>query len=243
MKSKQLLLWVSFIFLLLARLFVFAKQGKEDSQFVFYVADMKQQTIKLYWKDGKGKTFGSIERLKTGVAQKNQTLLFAMNGGMYKPDHSPVGLYIENEKLVSPLDTTSGSGNFYLKPNGVFYITTGNKAAICETASFTNATKVKYATQSGPMLVLNGTIHPAFTKGSTNKTIRNGVGILPNGNVVFALSKEPVNFYDFAAYFKTLGCKNVLYLDGYVSRMYLPQKKWIQTDGDFGVMIGITKQQ
>jgi uncharacterized protein YigE (DUF2233 family) len=29
-----------------------------------------------------------------------------------------------------------------------------------------------------------------------------------------------------------------LYLDGFVSRMYLPAENWLQTDGDFGVMIG-----
>jgi uncharacterized protein YigE (DUF2233 family) len=79
-------------------------------------------------------------------------------------------------------------------------------------------------------------------KGSTNLNIRNGVGILPNNNIVFAMSKKEINFYDFAAYFQKLGCKNALYLDGFVSRTYLPEKHWLQEDGNFGVMIGVIEK-
>lgn len=93
------------------------------------------------------------------------------------------------------------------------------------------------------MLLINGKIHSAFKKGSTNFHIRNGVGILPDNRVIFAMSKSKVNFYDFALYFKSLGCKNALYLDGYVSQTYLPEKNWIQTDGNFGVIIGVTSRR
>jgi uncharacterized protein YigE (DUF2233 family) len=90
------------------------------------------------------------------------------------------------------------------------------------------------------MLLINGKMHPGFNKGSTNLNIRNGVGILPDKRIIFAMSKREINFYDFATYFKNKGCKNALYLDGLVSRTYLPEKRWIQTDGNFGVMIGVT---
>ena len=90
------------------------------------------------------------------------------------------------------------------------------------------------------MLVLDGQIHPAFKEGSKNLNIRNGVGILPNNKVVFAMSKSEINFYDFAKFFQNLGCKNALYLDGFVSRCYFPEKNWTQTDGNFGVIIGVT---
>jgi uncharacterized protein YigE (DUF2233 family) len=109
------------------------------------------------------------------------------------------------------------------------------------TGQFLKKEMIKYATQSGPMLIIDGQIHPAFKAGSTNVNIRNGVGILPDGRVIFAMSKTAVNFYDFANYFKSLDCKNALYLDGVVSRTYLPERNWIQTDGDFGVIIGITE--
>jgi uncharacterized protein YigE (DUF2233 family) len=90
------------------------------------------------------------------------------------------------------------------------------------------------------MLVIDGKIHPEFKEGSKNVNIRNGVGILPDNRIVFAMSKSEINFYDFANYFKSLGCKNALYLDGFVSRTYLPEQNWTQTDGNFGVIIGVT---
>jgi uncharacterized protein YigE (DUF2233 family) len=91
------------------------------------------------------------------------------------------------------------------------------------------------------MLLIDGVVHPAFKQGSTNVNVRNGVGVLPDGKVVFAMSKTAVNFYDFAMYFKNLGCSNALYLDGFVSRMYLPEKNWVEKDGNFGVIIAVTK--
>ncbi len=91
--------------------------------------------------------------------------------------------------------------------------------------------------------MINGKINNAFTKGSENLNIRNGVGILPNGNVVFAMSKKMIFFYDFANYFKYLGCKKALYLDGYVSRMYLPSKSYNDLGGDFGVIIAEIKSK
>jgi len=144
--------------------------------------------------------------------------------------------------VYQSLDSLNGNGNFYLKPNGVFYIASNNKAHIIPTSNLLNRNNIKYATQSGPMLLIDGKMHHAFKKGSSNVQIRNGVGILPDGNLIFAMSKEPVNFYDFAQYFESLGCKNALYLDGFVSRTYLPSKNWIQDDGDFGVIIGVTNK-
>jgi uncharacterized protein YigE (DUF2233 family) len=144
--------------------------------------------------------------------------------------------------MKTPLDTTSGTGNFYLKPNGVFYVTTLDQPVVCTTSAFVNDGSIRYATQSGPMLLVDGKIHPAFKAGSTNLNIRNGVGILPDNTIIFAMSKKEINFYDFASYFRRLGCNDALYLDGFVSRTYLPEKNWIQTDGNFGVIIGVTER-
>lgn len=208
---------------------------------ISYVVDPQKQDLQFYWKDDKGQFIKNFQNLESYLAGKNKKLIFAMNGGMYKPDNVPCGLFIQQNVTITPLVTGSGSGNFSLKPNGVFYIDNNNKAAICTTPDFTNNNKqVKWATQSGPMLVINGAIHPAFVKGANNMNIRNGVGILPNNKIVFAISNGKTNFYDFAEYFKNLGCKNALYLDGYVSRIYLPEKDLQDTDGDFGVMIGVS---
>lgn len=128
-----------------------------------------------------------------------------------------------------------------MEPNGIFYIDKAQRAFVCNTSNFKNNGAVNFATQSGPMLVINGAINPLFKAGSDNLNVRNGVGILPNGEVLFAMSKQPINFYDFATFFKSKGCTQALYLDGFVSRTYLPEKKWEQLDGNFGVIIGVTE--
>ncbi len=215
-------------------------QNLDDPRYLTYTVDLKSEDLQFYWKDDSGKVFRSIQNLKTWLEGKHKTLVFAMNGGMYKPDNSPRGLFIQSQNRMTEMDTLSGPGNFYLKPNGVFYLTENKKAGVCQSSEFKN-TEIAFATQSGPMLVIDGKIHPAFKKGSVNLNIRNGVGILPDNKIVFVLSKKEVNFYDFAVYFKSLGCKNALYLDGFVSRAYLPEKKWTQTDGNFGAIIGVSK--
>jgi uncharacterized protein YigE (DUF2233 family) len=216
-----------------------APRQEKDVRFLSFVAE--PSSVKFYWKDDTGQIFRSIQNLKSFIETKNLELKFAMNGGMYMKDNSPQGLYIENNVTLIPLDTLSGTGNFYLKPNGVFYLTKDNRAVVCETDKFTDNGQINFATQSGPMLLIDGEIHPAFKKGSKNLNIRNGVGILPDNKVVFAVSKEEVNFYDFAEYFKNMNCKNALYLDGFVSRAYLPEQNWKQLDGNFGVIIGVAK--
>ena len=215
------------------------KKAPEDN-ILSCTVDVKRQDLRFYWKDDEGKIFRRFENLKSWLYKNHKTLVFAVNGGMFQEDRSPLGLFVQEGKTIKPLNTSSGYGNFYLKPNGIFYITKDRRARICTTEAFKNAQGVYYATQSGPMLVIDGSIHPAFRRGSTNVNIRNGVGILPNNRVVFAMSKEMINFYEFADYFRRLGCKSALYLDGFVSRTYLPEKNWVQSDGDFGVIVAVT---
>lgn len=239
--NLKALITLSLILILSGANMRFVTARQDSDLFISYKVDVSKADLRFYWKNDKGRQFNSIANLKTWVESRNKKLVFAMNGGMYMEDRAPLGLYIENTKQMRRINTAHGSGNFYLQPNGVFYITTNNKAGICKTEDFENKGKIKYATQSGPLLVVNGAINTVFTKGSVNTNVRNGVGILPTGEVVFAMSKSDVNFYDFAQYFQDLGCKYALYLDGFVSRTYLPQKNRAQTDGDFGVIIGVTK--
>ncbi len=241
MNRNRILILTTFIALLTVGYFLFGYTNiNTDERFVSYIVDTKKQDIKLYWKNDNDEVFKSIDNLNNWLDTKNKKLKFAMNGGMFKKDNSPQGLFIDNEKQIIPLDTNKGNGNFYLMPNGVFYITTDNLPKICKTTDYKETEQIKYATQSGPMLVIDGQIHSAFKEGSTNLNIRNGVGVLEDNKLIFAMSKKEINFYDFADYFKKLGCKNALYLDGFVSRTYLPEQNWIQTDGNFGVIIGVT---
>jgi uncharacterized protein YigE (DUF2233 family) len=211
----------------------------KDQDMLLYTAT--PAAVSLYWKDAQGKVLGNSAALKAYTALQQRRLVFAMNGGMYQEDQSPLGLFIENGHKRSGLNTRSGTGNFYLKPNGVFYIRKDNKAFISTTTAFRSDSTIRYATQSGPMLLIKGKIHPEFRQGSKNLNIRNGVGLLPGNRLLFVLSKVPVSLYDFAACFKQKGCTDALYLDGFVSRAYLPAQGWVQTDGNFGVMIGVTE--
>ncbi len=205
-----------------------------------YTINPKKENIQLFWKDDKGNILKSFKSLNQFVKSKKQSLLFACNAGMYTKEYGPVGLFIQNGKVLKSLNKSNGKYNFTWKPNGVFYIDNDKQAFVCETDAFKNDGKIKYATQSGPMLVINGKIHVGFDK-STVKCVRNGVGILPDGKVLFAMSKSEVTFYEFAKYFLDLGCKNALYFDGAISKTYLPAQKWTNQDGQFGVMVGVVE--
>lgn len=218
-----------------------ASKEQTESNFVSFITDPKTADIQFYWKDENGKPFMLLQNLKTHLEQKGKKLRFAMNGGMYMENTTPLGLFIQNGKVLRPLNTRKASGNFYMQPNGVFYLTTSSEAKITETSQFQPDPTIKYATQSGPMLIINGKLNPKFKKDSDNLNVRNGVGILPDGKVIFAMSKEAINFYEFAQFFQKHGCPQALYLDGYVSRTYFPEQNWQQLDGDFGVIIGVTE--
>lgn len=176
-----------------------------DARFVCYVADPAR--LRLYYQDERGQRLGSLGRLHHWLAQRHDSLLFAMNGGMYAPGGRPQGLFIEGGRTLVSLDTTRGTGNFYLRPNGVFMLSRAGQAGICATEQFRPSPAVAYATQSGPLLVHRGQPNPLFRVGSANRVVRNGVGLLPDGRVLLALSREPVNFYDFARYFQQRGCR------------------------------------
>ena len=239
---KPLLIFYILLLSFVGAAFTASNSATEDERFIEYRVDLKKQTIQFYWKDENGQLYRSLGELKQSLHAKGKKLVFATNGGMYQTDNSPLGLYIENGKVLKQLNTRDATGNFYLKPNGVFYITNDNKASICTTEAFESNSKIKYATQSGPMLVIDGKLHSAFQKNSTNLNIRNGVGVLPDGKILFVMSRKGINFYEFATYFQNAGCKYALYLDGFVSRTYLPGENWTQTDGDFGVIIGETSK-
>ena len=231
---------ITLAFIILSGLsFVLQDYRVDENQFVIHISDPKDGKLKFYWKDENKQIYGSLKNLKNSLESKNEKLIFAMNGGMYLKDQSPQGLYVEEGTLIKEMDDKeSGYGNFYLQPNGIFYLTTDQKAEVIPTSDFKIDSTIYYATQSGPMLLMDGEYHPKLTKGSSNLHSRNGVGILPNGKILFAMSKEKVNFYDLATLFKQNGCLNALYLDGFVSRTYSASSDWKQLDGNFGVIIG-----
>lgn len=204
--------------------------------------DPARYDIQIFQNDHKGKPYGSFRALEMDLRQDRVYVRFAMNGGMYLDDQSPVGLFIENGREVKAINTNKGWGNFHLLPNGVFYVDKG-KAEIVESKVFAaSGTKPFYATQSGPMLVIDGKLHPSFLADSTSLKTRNGVGVTVDGLVVFAISDGPVRFHDFATLFRDdLNCPNALFLDGSISSVDIPE--WQRRDSLFplGPIIAVTE--
>ena len=185
--------------------------------------DLERRAVTLHWKRPDGEAHENISRLKRWLEGQGQTLLFATNAGIYARDHTPLGLHVEGGEELRALNRGSGWGNFALKPNGVFYID-GEGAHVVETERYRELDPApEVATQSGPLLVIDGALHPRFLVDATSKYIRNGVGVRTAHEVVFAISRQPVIFHDFGTLFQEkLGCENALYLDGSLSAMYAP---------------------
>lgn len=187
------------------------------------VCEVRQgEDLRLFHSGPEG-VLGSFAAVDELLAEDGKTLAFAMNAGMYHADRSPVGLYVENGRQSAPLVTRAGPGNFGLLPNGVFCIDEG--FFIVESRSLASSARAcRFATQSGPMLVINGKLHPRLIPDSDSTHIRNGVGVSAKGDrAVFAISNEQVNFHRFARFFRdALDLPDALYFDGKISRLYAP---------------------
>jgi uncharacterized protein YigE (DUF2233 family) len=186
--------------------------------------DLAKHTVRLYWKRSDGTPYTYLSGLPRALEHEAGGLLFATNAGMFDPALKPVGLYVEQGRELVHINTRSGYGNFHMKPNGIFYIAAG-RAAVAETQAFLKQRpQADLATQSGPMLVINGRLHPRFDWGSTSLKARNGVGVRANGKVIFAISQGEVSFDAFARLFRDgQNCPNALFLDGgSASSLYAP---------------------
>lgn len=201
--------------------------------------------LRLWLNDARGKPLGTFDRLREAVEAEGGRLVFAMNAGMYHPDRRPVGLYVEDGEARSKLVRATGSGNFGLRPNGVFCIR-DDRLAVVETMAFdADPPACRFASQSGPMLVIDGELHPRFLPGSDSRYVRNGVGVSADGSRAwFAISDGPVNFHDFARLFRDgLGTPQALYFDGNISRLYAPELGRDDLGFPMGPMVGLVAPQ
>ena len=222
------------------------KHKKQNYSYV--IVDMNSDSIQfeLYLDSLPDETFTFKKVIKENVKM-------VLNAGMYRPDYSPEGLLVINGNELSPLNLDPPKKkwtNFYSLPSGVFFCDSLNHCQIVtkeEYAKQTSDLNIKYATQSGPVLLQNGKIindksgKPILSKNSNSRYTRNGVGILKDGRLVFLISEESVTFYDFAMVFKEyFKCNEALYLDGAISRMYAPELQKTNTDGHFGPLVTIS---
>ena len=197
------------------------------------------EDLRIFHQGADGGPLRSFERVNDQLAGETARLGFAMNAGMYHSDRSPVGLLIEQGEELAPLVTSDGPGNFGLLPNGVFCI--GERFAVIESRHFAeNRPNCRYATQSGPMLVIDGALHPRFLPDSPSRYIRNGVGVSPDGSrAYFVISQDRVNFTEFGRFFRdALQTPQALYFDGNVSRLYAPQIGRDDIGFPMGPMVG-----
>ena len=212
-----------------------------DHRYIVAHVDLHRAKLSLISRMHDGHSIGNFENLKTQVERSGRRLVFATNAGIFTAGGMPVGLEVEDGEQVVPLNLNDGVGNFFLPPNGVFMVNSKG-AEVIESWRAAGSSPI-IATQSGPMLVIEGQINSRFRPGSENVQIRSGVGVVTDAQVVFAISEEPVNFFDFASLFRdVLHCRSALYLDGAISRFY--PEEWPANGAvaaEFGGFLAITE--
>jgi uncharacterized protein YigE (DUF2233 family) len=211
-------------------------------RFTVCTVELDRWKLELFWRDEAGKPFSSFTALETWLHTQGRRLVFATNAGMYREDYSPVGLYVEGGRELRPLNLARGSSNFCLRPNGIFALTAEGAVVIESSRYPTIEATTALATQSGPMLVIDGELHPKFGRRSTSRLIRNGVGVVSPRQVAFAIAEDPVNFHEFATFFRDgLHCRNALYLDGSVSSLFAPEIGRNDLKTNLGPIIGVVE--
>lgn len=211
--------------------------------YIVIPVDTAKERLALFLADEQGVPYRSLERVAAAVASKGKQLRFAMNAGMYQEDGRPVGLLVIDGKQLAPLNRRNAGGNFYMKPNGVFALTSRGPRVVATEDYPSIARDVRLATQSGPMLVKDGVINPRFMPDSTSRHIRNGV-CARGGTAYFVISRRPVNLHAFASYFKDrLGCRDALYLDGSVSSLYDRSAGSLGLGMGLGPIIGVVRER
>lgn len=187
--------------------------------------DLNKDRLELHWLNPTtGQPYASFSQVRARLRKTGRELLFATNSGIYAPGLRPLGLHVEGGKTLVPVNNARSGGNFALLPNGVFWVR-GQQAGVTETGAYRRLNpQPTFATQSGPLLLTGGQVHPAFNEGSSSFKVRSGVGVCKDGRVRFAVSAGPVNFHAFAVFFRDrLQCPDALYLDGSISAYATPE--------------------
>lgn len=216
-----------------ARALDYSELAFEGQNYRVVHIDLKHDQLGLYWRNPQdGQAFGSIEHLREWGQAHGRQLLFAANAGIYDRKFAPLGLHVENGKTLVPLNLAHGdpaAGNFSLLPNGVFAIYPDGHAAVRTSTDFkADGKAAQLATQSGPMLLIDGELNRQFVDDSSSLKWRSGVCASSPNQVVFAISEAPVNFHTFGRLFRDkLGCRDALYLDGSISQFYVDGEGYV----------------
>ena len=243
MKTLLLAFWMATLVLInYATAVEFSTVEFAGKRFTVCRVNVRKERLQLFHRDETGQPFKRFDRLAPWLESRGQKLTFASNAGMYHADFAAVGLFVSGGQQSVPLNTAKGDGNFFLKPNGVFAVTEIG-ARVIESSEFSNLReRVILATQSGPLLVRGGKLHPAFNANSVSRLFRNGVGVPSPEVALFVISEAPVNFYEFATLFRDkLHCQDALFLDGTISSLHSTELKRSDFRMDLGPIIGVTE--
>jgi len=216
----------------------------EDVLLTHCIADPEQHRIVTLLGPKGGPPYRGLGRLAEDRAEKGPKVVFALNGGMFNEDGQPIGYYVENGERLKKINTNKGPGNFHMLPNGVFFGTQGNwDVRTAEDFVETVSERPAFGTQSGPMLVIEGKLHPGFADDGESRHIRNAVGVDEDGKAHFVISEMPISFGKLARYFRDeLETQNALYLDGNVSALWNPATARIDARGPIGPLIVVEKR-
>lgn len=209
------------------------------------IADPKLHRVSVDLGPADGKPYRSLANLAAGRASDAAPIAFAMNGGMYDKEGKPIGYYVEGGKRLKELSRSDGPGNFHMKPNGVFFGTGDSWQVRTSDDFYSNVgDRPDFGTQSGPMLVIKGKLHPEITEDGPSKATRNGVGVDELGRAHFVISNAPVSFGILARYFRDEAkTPNALFLDGNVSALWDPASERLDMGASLGPLIVVEKQE
>ncbi|WP_348521549.1 phosphodiester glycosidase family protein [Erythrobacter sp. A6_0] len=215
----------------------------ENTSLTHCLAIPSRHRITTALANGSGENYRSLSKLSE--AMDGDRVAFAMNAGMYDDDGDPIGYFVEDSERLKTLNTADGEGNFHLNPNGVFY-GSGETWEIRTTQDFLAnvSDRPEFGTQSGPMLLIDGKVHPEITADGPSRLIRNAVGVDEKGRAHFVIANAPLSFGKLASFFRDeLKTPNALYLDGSVSALWNPATG--RTDGGaaIGPMLVVMKKE
>ena len=216
----------------------------EGTPLTLCVADPILHTIRMVLGPADGKPWGNLATFAANRAADAQPVVFAFNGGMFDDDGHPIGYYVEGGERGHALSRTSGPGNFHMLPNGVFYGSAGQWHVKTSEDFFANVTqRPTFGTQSGPMLVIGGKLHPKIDEDGKSLRIRNAVGVDGKGRALFVISDEPLSFGKLARFYRDeLKVKDALFLDGTVSSLWDPASGRLDTGFPIGPLIVVEKR-
>ena len=208
----------------------------------FTVCSQKDGKIEIRTSDKAGKPYRGFTALEAALGPKAASVSFAMNAGMFDDEGRAIGLLVEGGKTLHAINRNKGGGNFHLMPNGLFLVRKDGRAEVVTSDAFKPAKDIAFATQSGPMLVIDGKLHPKFDADGTSRYIRNGVGIGPDGTPLFVISNDLVSFGKLARFFRDgLNTRNALYFDGSVSSLWDPANGRRDVHAPLGPMVVVFK--